>query len=191
MDKAVKFAIIVGILLAGFGVFYHYVIYLPNLEQRRVEREREEKEAAKRAEAERVEAAKRAAVERAQAAILAEQERAEAARRAEIARHEAALRNLNRKSAYYDCLDRAAKSYSAQWASECKAQAKIRSAKLKTCLEDPNIVGNQFMGERYCHSTWGGADPGPDCSLPSSLADSVNKTHDKAKQQCLAEAKLF
>ena len=109
MDKAVKFAIIVGILLAGFGVFYHYVIYLPDVEQRRVERERDEKEASNRAE---VEAAKRAALERARVALLAEQERLEAARRAEIAKHEAAMRNLDRKSAYYRCLDAAQKDSS-------------------------------------------------------------------------------
>jgi len=33
VDKAVKLAIIVGILLAGSGIFYHYVIYLPDLER--------------------------------------------------------------------------------------------------------------------------------------------------------------
>lgn len=188
MDKAFKFAIIVGVLLAGFGLFYHYVIYLPDVEQRRVERERAEKEAARRDE---IEAAKRAAIERAEAALRAEAERVEAAKRAEIAKHEANLRNLQRKSAYYSCLDGAGKSYDANWANACKAQAKVRFANLEKCLNDPNIVGNQFMGVRYCHSTYGGADPSPTCSLPGNIADDINKLHDKAKQQCLAEAKLF
>lgn len=31
MDKLVKISIIVASLLAGFGVFYHYVIYLPDV----------------------------------------------------------------------------------------------------------------------------------------------------------------
>ena len=195
MDKAVKLAIIVGILLAGFGVFYHYVIYLPSLEQRKVESEREEKEAAKRAEVERVEAAKRAESERLEFALRLEEERAEAARRAQIAKLEAAQRDLRRdfmrKSAYNDCLDRAGKAYDVNWADACKANAKARSASLKNCLEDPNVMNYPNMGARWCHSTWGAADPSPSCSLPSSVAESINKTHDKAKQQCLAEAKLF
>lgn len=32
MDKFVKLAIVVGALLAGFGIFYHYVIFLPGIE---------------------------------------------------------------------------------------------------------------------------------------------------------------
>ena len=182
MDKAVKFAIVVGVLLAGFGVFYHYVIYLPDLEQRKAEREREEKDAAKRAE---VEAAKRTAIDRAEAALRAEAERVESAKRAEIAKHQAVLRNLERKSAYHACLTSARKAYEADWASACKSNAKFLQAKLKNCLETPGY------GERYCHATFGDADPSPQCSLPSSLADDINKHHDKAKQQCLGEAKLF
>ena len=188
MDKAFKFAIIVGILLAGFGVFYHYVIFLPDVEQRRVEREREEKEAAKHAE---IEAAKRAEVERFEAAIRGDEERAEAARRAQVEKLEAARRKLERQSAYYDCLGGARKNYEANWAAACKSQAKARSASLKSCLEDPNIVGNQFMGARYCHSTYGDVDPSPTCTLQGGRGDDINKLHDKEKQQCLAEAKLF
>jgi len=183
MDKAVKLAIIVGILLAGSGIFYHYVIYLPDLEQRKVERDRADREeAARHAEIERIEAVKRTALER-QAALLAEQQRLEPARRAEITEHEAAMRNINRKT-YYDCLNSMRKSYEGDWANACKTQAKIHSAQLKNCLE------TRGMGETFCHSIYGDADPSPNCALRSSIADDINKSHDKEKQRCLAEAKL-
>lgn len=170
MDKLVKISIIIACLLAGFGVFYHYVIFLPDVEQNKIERERAEKEVADT----------RAKVEK----LLA-------AQREEAEKQEAERRKLERQSAYYDCLGRAGKTYDANWANECKAQAKARLVHLKNCLEDPNRGGNQFMGAKYCQSTYGGADPSPTCSLPSGVAENINKSHDKAKQQCLAEAKLF
>ena len=45
MDRTLRLALIVGALLAGGGVFYHYVIFLPHVEeQRRADtREREER----------------------------------------------------------------------------------------------------------------------------------------------------
>jgi hypothetical protein len=183
VDKIVKLAIIVGILLAGSGIFYHYVIYLPDLEQRKVERDRvDREEAARRAEIQRIEAAKRAALER-RAALLAEQQRIEPARRAEIAKHEAAMRNINRNT-YYDCLNSVRKSYEGDWANACKTQAEIHLAQLKSCLE------TRGMGETFCHSTYGSPDPSPKCALRSSIADDINKNHDKEKQRCLAEATL-
>lgn len=33
MDKLLKMAVVVGALLAGIGVFYHYVIFLPGIER--------------------------------------------------------------------------------------------------------------------------------------------------------------
>ena len=192
VDKLVKISIIVACLLAGFGVFYHYVIYLPDLEQKRAQREKSEKEeAARRAEAERIEAAKRAAIERAQAAQRAETQRAEEAKRAQIERLEAKQRDLKRKDAYLSCLMAASKDYDADWSAACKTNAESRSVALKNCLEDPNVVNNPLMGKRWCYANLGGANPSPDCSLPSSTADKINERHEKEKQRCLAEAKLF
>ena len=183
MDKIVKLAIIVGILLAGSGIFYHYVIYLPDLEQRKVERDRvDREEAARRAEIERIEAAKRAALER-RAALLAEQQRIEPARRVDMAKHEAAMRTINRKT-YYGCLNSVRKSYEDNWANACNTQAKLHSAQLQNCLE------TRGLDETFCHSTFGAADPSPQCILRSSIADDINKNHDKEKQRCLAEATL-
>jgi hypothetical protein len=184
VDKLLKIAVIVGVLLAGIGVFYHYVIFLPDLERQRAAREELEKlEAARRAETERIEAARRAALER-QAALLAEQQRMEPARRAEIAKHEAAMRNINRKT-YYDCLNSVRAGYEDDWANACRTQARLHSVQLNDCLE------TRGLGETFCHSTYGAADPGPQCTLRRSVADEINKNHDREKQQCLAEAKLL
>ena len=35
MNKSLQFALIAGALLAGFGIFYHYVIFLPGVEARK------------------------------------------------------------------------------------------------------------------------------------------------------------
>ena len=35
MHKSTQLAIVIGVLLAGFGVFYHYVIYLPAIDDAR------------------------------------------------------------------------------------------------------------------------------------------------------------
>jgi hypothetical protein len=88
------------------------------------------------------------------------------------------------------CLEGARSDHEAEWAKACKTQAEARWVALKNCLEDPNTGGNQFMGEVYCHSLYGGADPSPTCTLPDSVAEDMNRNHDKAKQQCLVEARL-
>jgi len=184
MDKAVKIAIILGILLASFGVFYHYVIYLPDLEQRKAERERAAIEAAaRRAEIERIETARRAALER-RAALLAEEQQMQPAKRAEMEKHEAAMRNFNRKS-YYVCLNAVRKSYEDDWANACNTQAKLHLAQLQNCLE------TRGLDETFCHSTFGAADPSPQCTLRSSLAEGINRNHEREKQRCLAEAQQF
>lgn len=36
MDKFVRLAVVVGALMAGGGIFYHYVIFLPGIEERKV-----------------------------------------------------------------------------------------------------------------------------------------------------------
>ncbi len=43
MDKYLKWALITMSLMIGFGIFYHYVVYLPGLEKQKEERAKEEK----------------------------------------------------------------------------------------------------------------------------------------------------
>ena len=48
MEKLVKVAVILGALLAGIGVFYHYVVFLPSVERQKIESaENEKRETAK------------------------------------------------------------------------------------------------------------------------------------------------
>jgi len=164
VDKLLKSSIIVASLLAGIGAFYHYVIYLPGLEQQKAESEREEKQ----------EAAQRAAQEREEAFMRDYQELAEAQNR-----------KIEREIAYNNCLGNANKNHIALWASECIAQAKNDSERFKNCILDPNLT------RQYCESLWRRPDPRPNCALPIKLAESLNTRHEKAKQRCLAEAKLF
>jgi len=42
IDKILKLAIVAGIILVGFSVFYYYVIFLPQKERVKVEREQQE-----------------------------------------------------------------------------------------------------------------------------------------------------
>jgi len=51
VDKFVKISIIVAALMAGFGVFYHYVIHLPAIEREKRDAEEQEKADAALAEA--------------------------------------------------------------------------------------------------------------------------------------------
>jgi hypothetical protein len=53
MEKLLKVAVILGALLAGVGVFYHYVIFLPSVERQKIERAETEKREAANQEASR------------------------------------------------------------------------------------------------------------------------------------------
>ena len=157
MDKLLKVSIIVAVLLAGFGVFYHYVIYLPQLERKKEER--------------------------------AAQEKREAASRLERERAEAAKREEDRQAAYAACLQTARLNYEGDWANACKTAAELQASRLRTCLSDTLILNNPYMGKKYCYSTYGASNPSPSCSLPMTVADSLNKAFKDARQSCLAEAK--
>jgi hypothetical protein len=64
VDKFVKIAVIVAALMAGFGIFYHYVIHLPSIERDKiaaVEKEKTEAEATEAARKVQYESCKRTA----------------------------------------------------------------------------------------------------------------------------------
>jgi hypothetical protein len=63
MDKLLKGSLAIGALLAGFGVFYHYVFFIPTVErekQERVQAQQREREEAKLTEQREKEEARRA-----------------------------------------------------------------------------------------------------------------------------------
>lgn len=51
MDKLLRNALIAGILLAGFGIFFHYVIFLPSVERQKAAQIAAEKEQAAKQQA--------------------------------------------------------------------------------------------------------------------------------------------
>ena len=142
MDRAVKLAIILGALLAGFGVFYHYVVFLPGAQRER--------------------------------ATAAERERQEKATAAEGERQVTERRDLQRRIAYESCLVAARRNYDADWATACESVAATREEQLKNCLSDKSIISNRYLGPEHCHSTYGGADPSPECTLPKTRAESID-----------------
>ncbi len=157
MDKLVKLAIVVGVLLAGVGVFYHFVIYLPDLDRKKEEH-------------------------------LA-QEKREAEFQKEQLRLEAANREQTRQTTYTACLQGARANYELNWATACKTAAASQVSRLRSCLADNLIVTNPYMGKNYCYNTFGGGNESPNCSLPKSTAEGVNKTYKEEQDRCLAESK--
>jgi len=97
MDKLLKFAIVVAVLLAGGGVFYHYVIFLPKVERTKQEQITEEN----RIKQVQIDEAKRAA---------------------ESERQEAARKDLAKQVGYEQCLQTARVNYAANWATACKLE---------------------------------------------------------------------
>ena len=169
MDKLVKFAVILGALLAGGGVFYHYVIYLPAIQQQEAQRE------AQRAGEQKQETAAQE--------ILRQNQMAE---RAEQNKREAALRQVQ----YEICKANALKNYDANWAAACVSFARSQEMSLRNCLSDRTIISNPYMGENYCRGTFRNTDSSPTCTLPKVQADSINQAFDGEQQRCLQEARL-
>lgn len=164
MDKLLKGSLAIGALLAGFGVFYHYVFFIPTVErekQERVQAQQREKEEAK----------------------LTEQREKEEARRA------AESKEASRRAAYDACLGAAREKYLTSWASACRAVAKDKNTRLKNCLNDKAVVENRYMGANWCHANHGNADASPNCSLPSSRAEPINKYLQTEDTRCLVEYK--
>jgi len=147
MDKFLGRTLGVAALLAGAGVFYHYVIHLPSMERERI---------AEKAEA---------------AAAL--QKKAQ-----------------DRTNRYLECLDSARLNYDLNWANACKDVASSKAQELKNCLADRTIVGNQFLGQRWCHAQYGNGDASSECTLPEGQADNVNKYYTDAKKQCEIDSKI-
>lgn len=140
LDKYLKAALVLGVLLAGAGVFYYFVLFLPSVER--------DKQAL------------------------------------------AASEKLQRTQAYERCKAVADTVYDFDWANACKTTAQNSARLLAQCLEDPTITGNPYMGKRYCANTYGNADAKPECTLPNSVAENLNRRVKEAREKCLNEAKI-
>lgn len=175
MDKFVKISMVVSALLAGIGVFYYFVIFLPDLERGKVAAaERERVAAAELNKAAVAERERIAAIELDKAAV-AEQEKAAVAERAK----------LQRQQRYEDCIAVASTNYSRNWAAACKRASQVRYAQYKDCFANG-------MDAAYCKRVYGDydSDTSPECSLPKELANDVNATRTRERQECGVKAQL-
>ncbi|MDC6178164.1 hypothetical protein [Ralstonia solanacearum] len=116
-----------------------------------------------------------------------EQERAA---RASEEKDAAERQELARQNQYETCKANARSVYEADWANACKSVAQSRVVRLRSCLADKLVMNNPYMGENYCKSTFGDADPSHDCALPHNTAEGLNNSHKEADDKCLAEARL-
>ena len=140
MDKLVRISVVAGSLMAGFGVFYHYVIALP------------------------------------------------AARAGEQASKE--RQRAERQLAYEKCNASAQSIYDANWATSCKSTAAKDRSNYQYCMNDKMIISNPYMGPAYCKKTFANATESPECTLPRSIAESLNASLKDAKDRCTTEARL-
>jgi len=175
--------LLLGSLLAGGGIFYHYVIYLPEVEQKKEERAAQENR-------QKEEAAKRAEQERQEREMRAEQEGQQREERAGKEKRNATNREAIRQEGYELCKESARRNYHADWAVACRTDANTKTTNLRYCLADTSVMTNPYMGENYCRKTYGPINPSPDCTLLKVQADSIDQRYREAQQRCLAEARL-
>lgn len=154
-----KILIVFAALLASASVAYYYVYYLPHRDAL-LDNERHESEA--RAERQRIEQEQRAQAER------------------DAAEEKKALQAENAQQRYVSCLTFADKAYDSQWAGQCKINAARVERGLASCIQ-------AGISKVQCAASYGVANPGSDCSLPSDSAKTLNEQHDKDKAQCFRE----
>lgn len=184
MDKLLKVTFVVGVLLAGAGIFYHYVFYVPEIDRKNAERaELEKREAARRLDEQKLAAAK-----------LAEQQRlekAETTRREELSKFQekvdAAIQQSMRTEAYNACTKNIRAAYEANWQAACNDVAYTQTTIfLRNCLSRSRNQDDYSI----CYANYGRYHSIPNCSLPSQRAEPIERSYRDAQQRCIAEARL-
>jgi len=100
---------------------------------------------------------------------------------------DALAKENNRKIAYYTCVLAAQKDYDMNWANACEIFARDKQVRLQNCLATQDYY-DQLKWEQGCKNTYGAIDLSPQCTLPQVRADSIERLHKEAKDQCLNEA---
>lgn len=159
-NKTIKLILAIGLvtaaLIASAGVFYYYAIFVPSLEQQKLDLEKEKLKEKQEAET--------------RALKKKEQE------------------TEQRTHAYQICLNEAEQRYSDHWSNSCASLAERNQTKLQNCLNDKSILNNQFMGEAWCHEHYGKTEFDAQCTLPSGVADDIERIRKENKERCLSEA---
>jgi hypothetical protein len=113
----------------------------------------------------------------AEQARKADQDRLEREREAEGQRRN--FERLRVQANYEACIARTEETYNHTWALNCKDVAEKRRKQRAACN----------LGPATCDSMYPVADPGPNCSLPNAIANSLNVTMGQGKDRCLQESK--
>lgn len=170
-NKTIKLILAIGLvvaaLVASAGVFYYYVVFVPNLEQQKLDLEQQKMEQER------------------QDAIEAKE--AEEARIAQE-KLDQETKEQQKNLAYSTCLTNAQTVYENNWARNCQSIAERNKVELQNCLNTEYIMNNEFMGERYCKKMYGNTKGSADCSLPGAVAENLNASLKERKESCLVEA---
>lgn len=160
-NKTIKLVLAIGLVIAALvastGVFYYYVVFIPNLEQQKLDLEKQK---------------------------LKEKQEAE-----EKAQNKKDAEAEQRTNAYQSCTEQAENTYIENWGNACQKIAERNQVGLENCLNNPSIINNQFMGKPYCQKTFGATEYDPQCTLPSQMADGIEKLRTERKEACMQEAK--
>lgn len=159
-NKTIKMILAIGLvgaaLLASAGVFYYYVVFVPKLEQQKLDLEKQKLEEKKDAE--------------------------------EKAQKKKELEADQRAQAYQNCTDQVESTYTENWGNACQKMAERNKVGLENCLNNPSIINNQFMGKSYCQKTFGATEYDPRCTLPSQMADGIEKLRTERNASCMTQA---
>lgn len=183
MDTFIKLAVLIGALLGGGALFYHYVIYLPDADRQK---------AAQAAEEQRQKDI-RAAEERQRQEQRAEQRNAQREWRGEIQKEEAARWGSMRQQQYDLCMASARKSYEVNWNAACQNITNRRQQVLFQCIEAARAIHDNAQSrarESDCHARFGNIVHSPRCALPRANAESINRFLRDHQERCLAQARL-
>lgn len=159
LEKAIKLSILLVILLVGFAVFYHYVIFLPKKEEARLEQQRQEQLAKEFKEREEQEKEQQ------------EKEEAKQALEACIANAETGYHNEWKE----ECKARG------KLTSRCIS---LLDMTFEEYAEQNNIPDDAIERITARLDFYNEQDE-CSCSLPLSIADRVNETLQKNKDYCL------
>ena len=168
-DAFLKISLGLAFLLAAGSVGYHFAVYIPARDSQLDNDRRLEKVHA--------EFARKSAEDRAQAERDADERRAKAEQEASEERQAAA--RAQAQSHYVGCIDRAARNYSLNWASNCKGLAESAKKKRAACTFSPSSCDNIYPAR----------DPGPNCSLPTDLASTLTNDLNRDRDRCLHESR--
>jgi hypothetical protein len=164
MDKALRNAIITGIIIIALSLGYYFVIFLPKKENAKLELQRQQIDQQKQQDDAKLEQQRKLQEDQAE--------------KDELEKQQQATKAIINSSLLNNCLADAQNNYQVNWANNCKTSAKNITEGIKGCRD-------LDQSKDFCTSLWGTPDSSPNCSLPGKIADAVNSGLENEKNLCL------